>query len=100
MPFMANYAQELTEVMKIEMKDTVITFKVSDIKSFSFDEVEWVEEPTYELRVLTFEDKDAKFSPYSLDYAGAEITTWSDLIDDPEYGGPLCYGDYMSCEYT
>lgn len=40
MPFMANYAQELTEVMKIEMKDTVITFKVSDIKSFSFDEVE------------------------------------------------------------
>lgn len=59
-----------------------------------------VKEPTYELRVLTFEDKDAKFSPYSLDYAGAEITTWSDLIDEPEYGGPLCYGDYMSCEYT
>ena len=100
MPFMANYAQELTEVMKIEMKDTVITFKVSDIKSFSFDEVEWIEEPTYELRILTFEDKDAKFTPYSLDYAGAEITTWSDLIDEPEYGGPLCYGDYMSCEYT
>ena len=59
-----------------------------------------VKEPTYELRVLTFEDEDAKFTPYSLDYASVEITTWSDLIDDPEYGGPLCYGDYMSCEYT
>lgn len=56
--------------------------------------------PTYELRVLTFEDADARFSPYSLDYAGAEISVWSDLIDTPEYGGPLCYGDYMSCEYT
>lgn len=114
-PFVTIHAQELTEVMKIELQDTVLTFKVSDIKSFSFDEIEWVEpempeepspeepetpEPTYELRILTFEDEDAKFTPYSLDYAGVEITTWSDLIDDPEYGGPLCYGDYMSCEYT
>ena len=54
----------------------------------------------YELRVLTFEDEDAKFTPYSLDYAGVEITTWSDLIDDPQYGGPLTYGDYMSAMYT
>ena len=54
----------------------------------------------YELRVLTFEDKDAKFSPYTLDYAGREITTWSDLIDNPQYGGPLTYGDYMSAMYT
>ena len=49
--------------------------------------------PTYELRVLTFEDKDAKFEPYYLDYAGREITTWSDLIDDPQYMGPLTYGN-------
>lgn len=58
----------------------------------------------YELRVLTFEDEDAKFAPYTLDYAydwaGQEITTWSDLIDDPQYGGPLTYGDYMSTMYT
>lgn len=210
-------AQELVEVMQIEKQDTVLTFKVADIKSFSFDMKEWVEIPAdtipeeivpedtipadwglhftfanpllsiaatdtlalsvnavdscyvdfvaegwdavltdstllvtapnetdimlvasvnlvalnakgesksyyltyvcmppiqeqpeqpgedtlaYELRILTFEDADAKFSPYSLDYAGAEINTWSDLIDDPEYGGPLCYGDYMSCEYS
>lgn len=58
----------------------------------------------YELRVLTFEDVDAKFDPYYLDYAddgaGREITTWSDLVDDPQYGGPLTYGDMMSAMYT
>ena len=32
----------------------------------------------YELRVLTFEDADAKFTPYSLDYVGVDITTWSE----------------------
>ncbi len=53
----------------------------------------------YELRVLTFEDEDAQFSEYTLDYAGATITTWSDLIDDPQYGGPLTYADYQSAAY-
>ena len=51
----------------------------------------------YELRVLTFEDADARFSPYWLDYAdgwmGREISTWSDLIDNPQYSGPLLYGN-------
>ncbi len=54
----------------------------------------------YELRVLTFEDADARFEPYSLDYAGVDISTWSNLIDSPQYGGPLTYGDYMSAMYT
>ena len=58
----------------------------------------------YSLRVLTFEDDDAKFEPYTLDYvdywAGREISTWSDLIDDPQYGGPLTYGDYQNTMYT
>ena len=57
----------------------------------------------YELRVLTFEDEDAQFSEYTLDYAddwaGRTITTWSDLIDDPQYGGPLTYADFMSAKY-
>ena len=57
----------------------------------------------YELRVLTFEDKDAQFTKYSLDYAdgwvGRDIATWSDLVDDPQYGGPLTYADYMSAKY-
>ena len=46
----------------------------------------------YELRVLTFEDKDKKFEPYELDYAGVTINTWSDLVDSPQYMGPLTYG--------
>ena len=53
-----------------------------------------------QLRVLTFEDADAKFNPYTLDYAGVDIATWSDLIDDPQYGGPLTYADYTSAMYT
>ena len=62
--------------------------------------VEAEEEFPYELRILTFEDEDARFEPYMLDYAGVDITTWSDLVDDPQYGGPLTYGDYMSAMYT
>ena len=62
--------------------------------------VEAEEELPYELRILTFEDEDAKFYPYTLDYAGVDITTWSDLVDDPQYGGPLTYGDYMTTMYT
>lgn len=91
MPFVAK-AQELTEVMRIEMQDTTIILKVADIKSFSFDMIELEDvptepnpEPDYELRYLTFEDDDAKFDSYTLDYAGADITTWSDLIADPQY---------------
>ena len=58
----------------------------------------------YELRVLTFEDKDVKFSPMYLDYAdgwsGREITKWSELIDNPQYSGPLLYGnDGMDAMY-
>ena len=58
----------------------------------------------YELRVLTFEDIDAKFDSYYLDYAdgwsGREISKWSELIDSPQYSGPLMYGnDSMDAMY-
>jgi len=52
-----------------------------------------VQVATFERRVLTFEDADAKFTPYPLDYCSREITKWSDLIDDKQYGGPLLYGE-------
>ena len=42
----------------------------------------------YELRTLTFEDADAHFTPYTLDYANKTISTWSDLVDDAQYNGP------------
>ncbi len=43
----------------------------------------------YELRILTFEDEDYKGEG---NYVGTE--DWSTLIDDPQYGGLLLYGDY------
>lgn len=48
---------------------------------------------TFERRVLTFEDADAKFTPYTLDYCSKNISKWSDLIDDRQYGGPMLYGE-------
>lgn len=57
---------------------------------------EWVE--ATELRVLTFEDKDAQFESYEL-YGGAAISKWSDLVDDSQYGGSLTYTNYSSDTY-
>ncbi len=48
---------------------------------------------TFERKVLTFEDADAKFTKYTLDYCSREIAKWSDLIDDKQYGGLLLYGE-------
>ena len=48
-------------------------------------------EPDYELKVLTFEDADAKFAPYELTYCGRAIATWSDLVDNAQYNGVLLY---------
>lgn len=47
---------------------------------------------TFERRILTFEDADAKFPTYMLEYCSKRITTWSDLIDNRQYGGPMLYG--------
>lgn len=71
------------------------------------------EEPAYELRVLSFEEGTEKFAPYTITgydsasdaYYDYTVAVWSDLIDSPEYGGPLTYGDmgYMGemrgCDY-
>ena len=43
------------------------------------------------MRILTFEDADARFTPYTLDYAGVTVEKWSDLIDSSQYNGPLTY---------
>ena len=43
------------------------------------------------MRILTFEDADARFTPYTLDYAGVTVEKWSDLIDSQQYNGPLIY---------
>lgn len=42
----------------------------------------------YELRILTFEDEDYKCE---INFAGEQ--NWSSLIEDPQYGGPMLYGE-------
>ena len=68
----------------------------SDIIKLNVMAGEWVEED--DIRRLTFEDSDAKFSAYEL-YGGASINKWSDLVDDSQYGGSLTYTDYSSDTY-
>lgn len=41
---------------------------------------------TFRISVVTFEDEEG-------------TNYWSSLIDDPQYGGPQLYGDYMSTDY-
>ena len=45
----------------------------------------------YQLKILTFEDADARFAPYTLSYCTREIESWSDLVDDAQYNGALLY---------
>lgn len=66
-----------------------------------------VKEPSYELRVLTFEDKDAIFEEYSFtggDGNSYDIKKWSDLIPakDEQYymGSPLIYANSYNTGYT
>ena len=72
----------------------------TEIKIPRYKEEEEEEQGGYTLKVLTFEDTDVAFSSYTLDYASKTVTCWSDLIDNPQYGGPLLYADYSSAEYT
>ena len=60
--------------------------KGEDTYVFTLSDGSTIVLPRYsEIRVLTFEDAD---------YKGTANTTtyWSSLIDDPEYGGPILYG--------
>lgn len=56
---------------------------------------EWV--ASVELRTLTFEDANAQFTPYELEYFNNKsITTWSDLIAEDQYGDYILgYGTWM-----
>lgn len=56
---------------------TVETYAVSDVEKISFTAPEG---PVVTTKVLTFEDSDAKFPAYSLDYCGVNVEKWSDLI--------------------
>ena len=76
---------ERDTIVQIE-RDTIVKFDTVYINNGNTEP-----ELTYELRTLTFEDADAKFTPYELSYCNASITKWSDLIASPEYGADMLY---------
>ena len=78
----------------IEETDELVIITLSDGRVIKLPKAK-----EYELRILTFEDEDAKFTPYSLDYANKTISTWSDLVDDAQYGGTLTYNNYGEATY-
>lgn len=82
-----------------ETEGTISVVAVSDDNKSVIAKLEVAQ---FELRILTFEDADAMFSPYNLEKVrgGAKtIASWSDLIDSPQYGGPMTYNDYSETDY-
>jgi hypothetical protein len=79
---------------------TTVQFLVDDVEKISFTAPQVTpddpEQP--KVAVLTFEDNDAKFPAYTLDYCGVDVATWSDLIpaeDEQYYGGSsMIYGEW------
>ena len=86
----------------IEESDTEVIITLTDGRVIRLPKVSGEdsgnEDESYTLRTLSFEDVDAKFTGYTL-YGGAEINTWSDLVDDMQYGGSLTYTDYTTDVY-
>ena len=76
----------LTEKNKEGEINLIATNKRGDCRAFTL-----VCTAVEKIAILTFEDTDAMFESYSLDYAGVTIEKWSDLIDDTQYGGALTY---------
>lgn len=86
----------------IEESDTEVIITLTDGRVIRLPKVSGEdsgnEDESYTLRTLSFEDSDAKFAGYTL-YGGAEINTWSDLVDDMQYGGSLTYTDFVEDTY-
>ena len=85
----------------IEESDTEVIITLTDGRVIHLPKAgneDGNEDESYTLRTLSFEDSDAKFAGYTL-YGGAEINTWSDLVDDMQYGGSLTYTDFVEDTY-
>ncbi len=96
LPFMA-IAQSNFYLYKTD--GTVITYSVSEVEKISFTAPEEPEESVVSTKVLTFEDNDAKFPAYTLDYCGVTVEKWSDLIpaaDEQAYGASTLIYDMMN----
>ena len=99
----ALLAQSSFYIYKLD--GSVEQYLVDEVERISFEAPEVdpdqpVEPEQPKVAVLTFEDADAKFPAYTLDYCGVDVATWSDLIpaeDEQYYGGStLIYGDWSN----
>lgn len=79
---------------------SVVEFVINEVDSIGFI----APKPAKTIKTLTFEDADAKFSSYELDYCGVTVNTWSDLIpaaDEQNYGySSLIYSMGGEAPYT
>lgn len=82
-----------------EVKTPTVNLEIGQTLRISTDieKADLVKEPSYELRILTFEDdENKKFESFVLEYEGLEegyweINTWSDLIDTKQQDGDKLY---------
>lgn len=96
----ALLAQSSFYIYKLD--GSVEQYLVDEVERISFEAPEVDPDqpidPEPQVVVLTFEDDDAKFPAYTLDYCGVDVATWSDLIpaeDEQYYGGStLIYADW------
>ena len=70
------------------MKKRILSLLLALVMAVSLLPVSAFAADNYELRVLTFEDADYQGGT---NFAGGN--NWSSLIDDPQYGGKLLYGE-------
>lgn len=94
----ALLAQSSFYIYKLD--GSVEQYLVDEVERISFEAPEVDPDqpidPEPQVAVLTFEDDDAKFPAYTLDYCGVDVATWSDLIPaaDEQYfdGSSMIYG--------
>ena len=86
----STYTEVKTPTVNLEIGQTLRI-------STAIEKADLVKEPSYELRILTFEDdENKKFESFVLEYEGLEegyweINTWSDLIDTKQQDGDKLY---------
>lgn len=79
-----------SQFKSVELDGNMVIITLSDGNVLKFE--------NKAIRILTFEDADAKFTPYLMNDQ-FNIGKWSDLIDNPQYGGPLTYADMVTTNY-
>ena len=79
-------AAEIYNYITIKQGDKVLSIPIDNVESVTFTVDDQTTEPEYDLRVLTFEDKDYVGSGNFLGKSD-----WSSLIDSEQYMGALLY---------